>query len=417
MPYLFSALVLLAPLYVWRFSIGGLPTNFLMLANFVVIAAGVVLLVRDSVKQDAFTWPRLGNSLRLLGWPMLVAIGLVGLASVISLLAFGATAEKLAQWTVLYAQPLVLFLLMRYFVAGDPRVEKYFTYAVYAIVTAAGAVAIAQYFTLTGLPEAWWGNANEPKRAIAFFAHANAFSLFVTPLLAWLIPDVVQRLRGSRDSIIAQNADALEIPTAAHWKYIYSAAWLVGAAGMFLSLSRGAWLGLALAATAYVLVSANKKLIISFAVAGLVLIGVVAAVPNLRYRVTLPFHGEKSAVARLSLWQTGLHMVKDNPVFGKGINGFSDNWDQYNTDPNLEHYNFPHNILLNFWIDLGLLGMLGMAAVLAWAAARGLLRRQRVAAFGMLLAVIAIVAHGLIDIPYLKNDLALAFWLLLAVSA
>jgi len=35
---------------------------------------------------------------------------------------------------------------------------------------------------------------------------------------------------------------------------------------------------------------------------------------------------------------------------------------------------------------------------------------------GLLLFLVAIFVHGLIDIPYLKNDLALVFWMVLALS-
>lgn len=397
MAYLFSILLVLAPLYVWRFSIGGIPTNALMLANFIAIAIALIIVARRNAWRDVW------ESVLSIGKPLLIAISLFGAASIIALVSFGITAEKFAQWTVLYAQPLALFIFCRYAVRTEPKALNNFYKIAYVFVGVAGLLAIIQYFTLATLPMEWWGNANEPKRAIAFFAHANAFGLFVTPVLAWLIPDVVQKFR-----------DAV---TRSSTKYVYAACWLVGAAGLFLSLSRGAWLGLMLAAGVCVLISANKKMILAFAVAGLLLTGVVMAAPNLRYRVLLPFQGEKSAVARLSIWDTGLKMVKDSPVLGKGMNGFSDNWDSYNTDPNLEHYNFPHNIFLNFWIDLGLLGMLSVVAILVLTVARGIARRAtNPAMLGMLLAVVAIVSHGLIDIPYLKNDLALAFWIMLAFS-
>jgi O-antigen ligase len=396
MPYLFAILLLTAPLYVWRFSVGGLPTNFLMLANFAVIGIGILMIARSSLNAG---WQKIRADIVELGKPLLIGIALVGLASVISLFAFGVNAEKIAQWTVLYAQPIVLFVLMRYFAGNDEKVLQYFKIAAYVIVGAAGALAVVQYFTLFTLPQDWWGNANEPKRAIAFFAHANAFGLFVTPLLAWLIPDVVEKFRSADER-----------------KYWYMAAWLVGGAGLFLSLSRGAWLGLVIAAGVYVLLSANKKMIIGFLAAGILLAGVVAAVPNLRYRVLLPFMGEKSAVARISLWNTGWQEISDNPILGKGVNGFSDNWDKYNKDKNLEHYNFPHNIFLNFWVDLGLLGLLGMMIIFATTIWQGIKNRRSTLALGALLFVVAVIFHGLIDIPYLKNDLALVFWMMLAVS-
>ncbi len=103
-------------------------------------------------------------------------------------------------------------------------------------------------------------------------------------------------------------------------------------------------------------------------------------------------------------------------LFGKGVNGFSDNWDKYNTDPNLNHYNFPHNIFLNIWIDLGLFGLLGMLVIIAAAIWEGIKNRGNALALGLLIFMIAVVVHGLIDIPYLKNDLALMFWLVLGLS-
>ena len=35
---------------------------------------------------------------------------------------------------------------------------------------------------------------------------------------------------------------------------------------------------------------------------------------------------------------------------------------------------------------------------------------------GVLLALIAVIVHGLVDVPYFKNDLSLEFWTLVAVT-
>ncbi len=400
MSFLFASLIILAPLYVWRFSISffgiSLPTNFLMIVNFLVIAVAVVMVFRQGASSGDIK-ARVKKVFADLGKPLSVVIGLFFAASLISLFVFGLNMEKLAQWLVLYAQPIAIFFLIRFF---DPegKWNERFKIAAYIFVGLAGALALVQYFTLMYLPSVWWGNANEPKRAIAFFAHANAFGLFMTPLLAWLIPDAIKKLRDRANLILP-------------------GLWVLGAAGMFLSLSRGAWLGLFAAAAIYALLTANKKVILGFGLAVLILAGAIAAVPNLRYRVMLPFQGEKSTVARFSLWDTAGKMIKDSPVLGKGVNGFSDNWDKYNTDPGLEHYNFPHNIFLNFWVDLGLLGLVSMMGILTLSVARGFVqRRNGKLAFGMLLFIVAMVVHGLIDIPYLKNDLALIFWIVLALG-
>jgi hypothetical protein len=35
---------------------------------------------------------------------------------------------------------------------------------------------------------------------------------------------------------------------------------------------------------------------------------------------------------------------------------------------------------------------------------------------GIVLAMVAIIVHGLVDVPYFKNDLALEFWTLLGIQ-
>lgn len=392
---LFASLVFVAPLYVWRFSVNAFglnfPTNFLMIFSFAVIAVlGVILVMQNN-------WPVVLQSVKVLGIFWLAAIAVFMAASVISLFAFGVNAEKLAQWVVLYLQPIAIFFLYNYFsrtsVELKQTIYEYVKLSVYIITALAGALALVQYFTLLTLPPQWQGNSLEPKRAIAFFAHANAYGLFVTPLLAWLIPDLVSKLQAK--------------------KYFYGILWAVGGLGVLLSLSRGAWLGLFAAFGIFVLLNASKRLILGFAVAVLLFSGIVVAVPNLRYRVLLPFYGEKSAVARLSLWNTGTAMIKDSPVLGKGVDGFKENWDAYNKDTGLEHYNFPHNIFLNFWIDAGLMGLLAILFIFIFGVFKGFRAKKAIA---LSLFFVAITVHGLIDIPYFKNDLAMIFWLILAAE-
>jgi O-antigen ligase len=158
-------------------------------------------------------------------------------------------------------------------------------------------------------------------------------------------------------------------------------------------------------------------MILSGVVVAVIGVAIFMAVPNFRYRLLLPFYGEKSAVARFSLWKTGVKMISDEPVLGKGLVGFGNNWEKYNSDPNLEHYNFPHNIILNFWVDFGILGVLSMMGLFVYGIINGIKNRTNLYWFGLMLALVAIFTHGLIDIPYLKNDLAVVFWVLWGMSS
>jgi O-antigen ligase len=397
MAYLFSLTLLLAPLYIWRFNIAGLPLNFLMVwVALAVVVALPWLVYRQELKQFlAYSYGRD----KILFW--LVALWF--LAGSLSLFIGGFSVPKAGQFIVLFAEPIAVFFLLRYIAANSSRTHSAMRTAIYLFLACAGLLALIQYTTLLGLPSDWWGNAAEPKRAIGFFVHPNGFALFIAPLLAFLVPDLFRRLekgawRRSQGTIMA------------------AAAWGLGAIGLFLSLSRGGWLGFAAAAIVYGIFMAGRKYFLA-TIAGIVVCGlVVAAVPNLRYRIILPFYGEKSAVARLSLWHTGERMIRDNPVAGKGLIGFGNNWDNYNTDAGLDHYNSPHNIILNFWIDTGLLGLVSFLGLLIYAITQGFRSKGDVWKTGLVLFMVALAVHGLIDTPYFKNDLALVFWIVYALA-
>ena len=46
---------------------------------------------------------------------------------------------------------------------------------------------------------------------------------------------------------------------------------------------------------------------------------------------------------------------------------------------------------------------------------RNLKKENRFIALGLIGAMVAIVVHGMVDVPYFKNDLAVMFWLVIAM--
>lgn len=413
MQYLFALTLLFAPLYAVRFTLWGVPTNVLMLWVFCVLLGGVGWVIGTKRVRHFLRW--LGAELRTTQSGLALLFLLSGMLSVF---VGGVSEDKLGQLLVLFLQPIGMYFLVRYYShATNLQLEigKLLAQASLLFVAVCGVYAIIQYTTLIGVPEAWWGNAVEPKRALAFFLHPNFYALFVTPLLAFLMPVLSTEYLVLRKVAAEQERKFPKLIT--KHLALSTVLWLLGVVGLFLSLSRGGWLGLAAAVVVFVLVAGNRKVLVGAGAAFLIMIAVVFAVPNFRYRVLLPFQGEKSSVARFSLWNTGWEMVKDSPVLGKGLLGFSTNWDAYNTDPNLQRYPAPHNIFLNFWVDTGLLGLVsfvGMLGLLIW---RGVQKGVDTVGFqrGLALALVALLVHGLVDIPYLKNDLAIVFWLLVSI--
>lgn len=394
MQYLIALTFLLAPAYAMRFSFFGLPANLLMLVIPLVwiIFIGWVVAARQA---GIFT-----QFIKLIDRRLMALIGLFFLAGLAALFIDGFSQAKLGQFLVWFVEPMSLFFIAGFLVKTLPRAKSFFISAIYAFLFTSGVYALIQYFTLHGLPPVWWGNSVEPKRAISFFVHPNAYSLFITPLLAFLLPDVFRRVKNFRFSI--------------NWAAIL--AWLLGGVGLLFSLSRGGWLGLAVATAIFVLASGSKKITQSALAAVVITIIFIAVIPNLRYRVLLPLYGERSSSARAALWQTGWRMVKDNPILGKGLLGADHSWNRYAVDPSFGHYPFPHNIFLDFWIDTGLIGLISFAALMIYGLWHGFKNRSNIYAFGLSLFLIALLVHGQIDNPYFKNDLALVFWLVWAMA-
>jgi O-antigen ligase len=341
---------------------------------------------------------------------ILVLVGLFFLSGVMSLFVGSIDRAKLGQFIVLFLQPIPTFFITGYIFKQNPKSKDFLLFTFYFLLGIAGLYAIIQYFTLLGLPPAWWGNSIEPKRALSFFVHPNFYALWSAPLLAFLIPDVALNLKSK----------------ILNFKSI---AWLIGAIGLLLSLSRSGWLGLAAAIVVYLIVAADKKTRKIIFAGAVIALAIVAYYPNLRYRILLPFYGEKSADSRVELWTDGLRAVKESPILGLGLTGFAKQYGQLNTDPTLDTHNFPHNIFLNFWVETGLLGLITFLWLISLHIYRGLravfppqeMGRGRgevdLISLSISLFLIALLFQGLVDNPYFKNDLALVFWIILALAA
>jgi len=121
---------------------------------------------------------------------------------------------------------------------------------------------------------------------------------------------------------------------------------------------------------------------------------------------------------RIKLWQASWEMLRDHPWLGVGPDNFLYYYGDYirpgaEVDRWLSH---PHNIVLDFWLRLGIGGLVLLLLSLAafgWQVQR--LRRRmrppyRAALLGLAGGMAACLAHGLIDSAYFVPELAL-WWM------
>jgi O-antigen ligase len=183
---------------------------------------------------------------------------------------------------------------------------------------------------------------------------------------------------------------------------------------IFWSYSEGAWVALLVGALVATLLLGYKKIAI-----GLVVLSLLGAIVFAPLRQNLLFQNQ-SGQNRLTIWKyTWNYLSKDktNFIFGAGTRQFFTKIQKpVNNFKKIEPLIYPHNIFLNFWSEIGLLGMLAFAGLygLAVRTAWGIYKRDKFLGIALLVGLVVYLVHGLVDVPYFKNDLAFLWWIYLA---
>jgi O-antigen ligase len=199
---------------------------------------------------------------------------------------------------------------------------------------------------------------------------------------------------------------------------------------LLLTQSAGAiFLGVPAAIVAVLLLIFGRRALIALmglgATGGVALFALVRESPRFARVFDLT---EGTTFFRLRLWQSTLQMLRDHPITGLGLDQFlyayrgdymlPDAWQE----PNLSH---PHNILLDWWIRLGIVGVaiLLWIQVVFWRTALRLYRFYRqdnqyvlALVIGIMGSMASLLAHGLIDNSVFVQDLCFIFALLLGVT-
>ena len=276
-----------------------------------------------------------------------------------------------------------------------------------AMLVAAGLAAGASvaglansFVVLSGLVQHTYDVALTPP--VVIYSTANAVALYAVPIVAVAIS---LALYGSREE---------------RWGGAVFVA--IGTIVTALSFSRGGYLALAAVVFGAVLLHRRRLLLVGLAVLGL---AGLALIPPIRHRILIETQNVygNTIQSRIDLWSAAVKLIEHRPLFGSGLSGF-----QQMSAPYYTHFhtaaNFidPHNIVLNFWVETGLLGLVAFAWIMvvgfqvSWRGWRQGSAGWRAYHLGVLLALVAVVVHGLVDVPYFKNDLSLEFWALIGLT-
>ena len=383
--FLPGIIALLLPTYLIRFSIFGVPTTVLEIA---IYGMAIIVLINFQFSLR----PRSGRAIFNFFILLLLAGAVAG--------AIIAPDKRVAfgQLKAYFIDPLLVFWLIQK-VKKIEKVEKVIKGVVWGLLISGLVVAgHAIYQKITG-------QLTVDGRVVGLFGYSsNYLAMYLAPVLVISLISQIGRIRQIR---------------------LISLISLICLIGLYFSGSRGGWLGVfgALAAAGGWLASVKwpvyRRQFIAATIT-IILLGLIVIGYAFRFQPDDLGRAGSSNNLRIMTWQASWRIIKEKPFFGVGLGNFQNYFTAYTKDwpnyvfvaPQALH---SHNIFLTFWLETGLLGLLGFLGIITIFFHRAFSLKPSAFNITVVAAMAAILFHGLVDTTYFKNDLAVMFWLLVGL--
>ncbi|OGY30902.1 MAG: hypothetical protein A3C02_03315 [Candidatus Andersenbacteria bacterium RIFCSPHIGHO2_02_FULL_45_11] len=432
---LVSLLTGLLPLYVVRFNVFGIPTNVFEVAVWATAAswlAGKTLGVNAKTPSVEET-----SGFRAIPKSTLIFIALFILSAIISTtisselrnslgilkgwiitpILFGllvhTSTDKKAIIRSLILSGLVVALFGFSQIHGFNRI-----YSVYDVPN-----SLALFLVPTSVLAAWLGVKNTDK-FYKYAAIVMLIAIVLTQSLGAIVALVGTVIAGT---VLASRTHPLQLPLEKGERTFVTPPLFKGRMG-----------------------GVQKRLFLEIFIMGIIAILFFTLSGRFSYLISPLIHPNttNSVTVRMQLWDIGAELIKKHPILGIGLGQFEPAYQaelhrrfaeeacgEKSTQPCLPagryklqaEYVFrdPHNWIISFWLNTGLLGLLSFIGLNYIAITKSLpspvlgegggegktVYRQAIA-----LAIISILIFGLFDTIYWKNDLSALWWILLAYS-
>ncbi len=417
-------IIALLPAYLLRFNVLGIPLTFL---EAMVLISFAVWFFRN-IAPNLKTWIK--NRKTRTPYPYGAEIIAIIVISFIAVAVAGFNTSALGIWKGYFFEPILLFILIMN-ILPDAKGRKKILLALLLGAAATSIWGLFQQATGLFIFNPFWADAGT-RRVVSFFGYPNAVGLFLSPLVlifsGWLLS-----IKGwSPKNTISKLLIGVTI--------------LISLLTIYFAKSEGAIVGILAAAFLFMFFANRKTRIVSIGLAAIAIIAIFA-IPTLK-----TYAGDKillhdlSGEIRRRQWTETMMSLKDWKIItGNGLSGYQaavapyhqegiffnrdkiENFDaQLRASADLrakywqpvEIYMYPHNIFLNFWSELGILGALAFIWLIGkylFIALKLFFQTRNYLILGLFGAMTVIVVHGLVDVPYFKNDLSAMFFVLLAL--
>lgn len=364
-----------------------------------------VWLIRITADRKEKGWPSPGDI-----WQKMTSLDkavagflLIGIISISWANLKGVAITDLRQMMV---EPLIIYLILR--TIPFTKAERWQIVDL-LILTGAIAAIIGFYQAISGVDLIIAEGSSHRLRSV--FGTPNNAALYFERLIP--ITAAVAVIKGGDQR--------------RRWLYGLAAVLILGAT--ILTMSKGAiLLGIPVSLGLILILYLGKKGLYIVGVGVLLIALSLIPLSQIPRFASLFNFSEGSSFFRINLWRSTFSLLKDHPLTGVGLDQFlyayrghyiqPQAWQQ----PDLSQ---PHNFLLNYWVRLGIFGLIvGVYIQVAfWKLGMNLHRRLKAGmrgenwplVVGLLGSMAAMLSHGLVDETHFVIDLAFIFYLTLGL--
>lgn len=177
-------------------------------------------------------------------------------------------------------------------------------------------------------------------------------------------------------------------------------------AAIFLTLSRGSWIGLLVSCILLVALSGknSKRLAPIFLLAGAMFL-----FPVFRERLLFAFK-EGGDSDRFRIWLGAWKMVNEHPFFGIGVGTFMANFSKYLPSANIA---YAHNCYLQIWAETGVFSLISFVLFISsfiYLGIKKFITSSDLLLLGLLAGAAGFLVHSFFDTNLYSLRLAVLFW-------
>jgi hypothetical protein len=447
-------LIAVLPAYLIRFNIFGLPSTLL---EIMIWSVFLVWAIKNfsQVKNNFLENFKKENKKIKIRYPFDREIVLLLLVAFTAAGVAGFSSSSLGIFKAYFFEPIMFFIVVLNIMKGGKGRNK-ILWALAISALAVSALAIYQKITGQLIDNPLWAAA-ATRRVVSFFGYPNAVGLYLGPIVlvmaGWFAFVIASDCKERSNLTYSEPNQRLLRGRALcgdmRTIIFISLTIIASVLSIYFAKSKGALLGVAVGLVVFGLTASKKIRWATIIALILISAGIAVYRPARDLAMENLTFTNKSGQIRKAGWVDSWTMLKDGRFFtGAGLANYQAAVAPYHTegifikdprDPDtqrklvynevyrtahwqpLEIYLYPHNIFLNFWSELGLAGLLLFIWIIEKYFFVGIknyelrITNYKYLNIGLICAMVVMVVHGLVDVPYFKNDLAVIFWLLVAM--